>query len=467
MKSYWFASAYLPGGWEKAVKISVTETGYIDAIATGASPEGATAFSGFALPGFPNIHSHAFQRAMTGLSEVTTSPKDTFWTWRNVMYQYANAITPSDQTAIAAQLYMEMLKTGYTSVGEFHYLHHRPDGTSFDHPTEMSDAVITAAEQTGIGLTHLPVLYMSGDFGNAPLKPEQGRFFNNVEHFQRLLCGLSERLSTSASARLGIAFHSLRAVPPEAIAETLTLLNQLDDTAPIHIHVAEQTLEVEACIRWSGRRPVEWLLEHCDINNRWCLVHATHLNDGEIAGIATSGAVVGLCPTTEANLGDGLFPMPAYLRQGGKFAIGSDSNTSVSPIEELRWLEYGQRLAHRQRNVINNNLNNNVLNNNATPHTARCLVDHALADGAAALGRQTGALAAGHLADVIVLEETAPCLYAKPHQYLLDALVFSGNVNCVRDVLAAGKWVVKNYRHICEDKITGDYFASIKRLQKY
>jgi formimidoylglutamate deiminase len=456
MKTYWFENAYLTTGWETAVKVGVTDTGLISTIETNASADGSTSFSGLAMPGFPNIHSHAFQRAMTGLSEVATSPKDTFWTWRKVMYEYAHAITPKDQQAIADQLYMEMLKAGYTSVAEFHYLHNQHDGQSFDNPAAMSDAIINAAEHTGIGLTHLPVLYMSSNFGNVPLKQQQSRFANSLDSFQRLLTHLSKRISQSDSARLGIAFHSLRAVPPGAMSETLTFLNQLDNTAPIHIHIAEQMLEVEESIRTLGKRPVEWLLENHNVDNRWCLVHATHLNDEEVAGIAQSGAVAGICPTTEANLGDGLFPMIPYLRHGGAFAIGSDSNTSVSPIEELRWLEYGQRLQHQRRNIIASE---------KTPHTAQHLVDQALTGGATALGRKTGKISAGYFADIIILDENAPNLFGKPIENRLDALIFSGNTNMVRDVLASGQWVVKNYRHIHETKISENYRSSIKRLQ--
>lgn len=456
MNIYWFENAYLPTGWEAAVRVTVTESGLVSEVETDASSKGATAFSGLTMPGFPNIHSHAFQRAMTGLSEVITSPKDTFWTWRKVMYQYALAITPKDQEAIAGQLYMEMLKAGYTSVAEFHYLHNAQDGSYFDNPTTMSDAIINAAEHTGIGLTHLPVLYMSSNFGNIPLKQEQSRFANSIDSYQRLLTTLSERISKSDSARLGIALHSLRAVPPEAITDTLTFLDQIDNTAPIHIHIAEQLLEVEECLRWSGKRPVEWLLDNHDLSHRWCLIHATHLNEDELAGIAKSGAIAGICPTTEANLGDGFFPMIPFLEQGGKFAIGSDSNTSISPIEELRWLEYGQRLLHQRRNIVADT---------ETPHTAQHLINQCLEGGASALGRKTGKISPGFYADFLVLDENTPNLYGKPKENRLDALVFSGNINLVRDVISSGKWVVKSYRHINENDITENYLSTIKRLQ--
>jgi formimidoylglutamate deiminase len=456
MKDYWFENAYLPIGWCAGVRVSINDSGIISNVQPGADVAEATVVHGLAMPGFPNAHSHAFQRAMAGLSEVATSPSDTFWTWRKVMYEYAGAITPEDQEVIARQLYTEMLKAGYTSVAEFHYLHNQQDGNCYGNPSEMSDAIVNAAQHTGIGLTHLPVLYMSSDFGNTPLKKEQSRFANTVESYQHLLNGLSIRLNTSKNIRLGIALHSLRAVPPEAITEALTFLHQMDSSAPVHIHIAEQMLEVEASIRSYGKRPVEWLLEQYDVDERWCLVHATHLSNEEITGIADSGATVCLCTTTEANLGDGLFPIVPYLQQGGQFAIGSDSNTSISPIEELRWLEYGQRLIHQRRNVIADE---------TTPHTAKYLIDQALQGGARALGRATGKLDIGQLADIIVLDENTPQLFGKEENYRLDALVFNGNNNLVRDVLVAGEWVIKDYRHINESAITDAFLATIKRLQ--
>lgn len=456
MNTFWFENAYLPSGWEQSVRISVNDAGVIDDIEIGDSNSSTTPFEGFALPGFVNAHSHAFQRAMSGLSEVATSPEDTFWTWRNVMYQCARAVTPKHLEAIAKQLYLEMLKAGYTSVAEFHYLHHQPNGRPYDDLIELSNAITGAAQHTGIGLTHLPVLYMSAGFGNQPLKPEQTRFANDMESYNELLCQLATELAPSANARLGMALHSLRAVPPDAIGDAISLLNTIDETAPTHIHIAEQALEVEDCLRWSGKRPVEWLLENYNVDSRWCLVHATHLEVAEITGIAQSGAVVGLCPTTEANLGDGLFPITPFLAQGGHIAIGSDSNTSVSPVEELRWLEYGQRLVHQKRNVITAE---------HKPHTGKNLVDLSLAGGAKVLGRPVGQLAPNHVADIIVLDGNSPQLHAKPAEYILDALVFSGNNNLVKEVIAAGNWVVRNYQHCREEAITADYLATIKHLR--
>lgn len=455
MKTYWFEQAYLPTGWTPHVQIAVTQSGQIADVAPGANPEAAIRINGLAMPGFPNCHSHAFQRAMSGLTEVMHSSRDTFWTWRNAMYDFANAIGPDEQRAIANQLYMEMVKAGYTSVAEFHYLHHHPNGLAYDNFDAMSQAIIQAAVFTGINLTLLPVLYMSSNFGNQPLKKEQARFANTLQSYERLLDMVKQHTSTNPSTQLGMAFHSLRAVPPEAISHMLAWHQQQDPTTPIHIHVAEQQQEVEESLRWYGKRPVEWLLETQPVDHQWCLIHATHLNDEEIAGIANSGAIVGLCPTTEANLGDGAFPMRHYLQHGGRFAIGSDSNTSVSPIEELRWLEYGQRLLQRQRNLIASE---------QMPHTGQFLIEQSLQGGAAALGQNTGKIAPGCRADILVLDSDSPALCNKPPEYLFDSLVFSGNRNPVRDVMAGGNWVVTNYRHIHEETISESYRSVLGRL---
>jgi len=457
MTHYWFQQAYLNNSWHSNVRISVSDKGEITHVQPNEDSKDATVIKGLAIPGIPNIHSHAFQRAMAGLTEEVSSPKDTFWTWRNIMYQFANMITPEDQLNISAQLYMEMLKAGYTSVGEFHYLHNESGNQPYANPIELSLATIRAAQLAGIGLTHLPVLYMSSHFGGAPLKAEQLRFQNSVDSFHSMLQAISSLPVEDKPAKLGMAIHSLRAVSPDAISEILKHLNKLDQEAPIHIHIAEQTQEVDDCISWSGKRPVEWLLDEQPVDERWCLVHATHLSDEEIKGVAQSGAVVGICPTTEANLGDGFFPLADFLDQGGNIAIGSDSNTSVNPIEELRWLEYGQRLNYQKRNIAASE---------ETPHTAQRLIDQTLSGGAAALGRKIGKIAPGFSADILVLDSNSPHLYGKPTKSILDALVFCGNTPLVKDVLRAGNWVVKNYNHFNELEITENYCKTIARLQK-
>ena len=298
------------------------------------------------VPGIANLHSHAFQRAMAGLAERQTNPEDSFWTWRETMYRFAARFDPDTLHAVAAQLYVEMLEAGYTSVCEFHYLHHAPDGRPYADPTAMSRALIAAAQAAGIRLTLLPVLYMSGGFDGRPLGERQRRFGHDLDGFLGLLDAL--RVDASDTLRIGCALHSLRAVPADAMRDVLAALPA---ASPIHIHIAEQLGEVQDCIALRGARPVEWLLANAAVDRHWTLVHATHLTGAEVQGIAGSGATVAICPTTEANLGDGLFPLRPYLDAGGRWGVGSDSQISVSPIEELRWLEYGQRLATHHRNI--------------------------------------------------------------------------------------------------------------------
>jgi formimidoylglutamate deiminase len=400
----------------------------------------------FALPGMPNLHSHAFQRVMAGLAERRGPSADSFWTWREAMYAVAARIDPDLLRAIATQLYVEMLKAGYAHVCEFHYLHNAPDGRAYADPAAMSRAIIEAAQDAGIGLTLLPVLYLKGGFDGRPLSERQRRFGLSVEAYLALL----ERLRALAPARVrvGVALHSLRAVPAAAMQAVLAAVS--DRTAPIHIHIAEQIGEVQDCVALRGARPVEWLFGQVDVDSRWCLVHATHLTAAEQRAIVASGAVVGLCPTTEANLGDGLFPLAAHLGAGGALGIGSDSHVSVSPVEELRWLEYGQRLATRRRNVA-------ALQPGAS-------VGEALWRVALAGGRQAAGIAAD-TADWIVLDETAPVLAARDTADVVDALVFAGNVPLVRDVMAGGEWVVRGFRHRDEDRIADAYRQAVRTLR--
>jgi len=445
--------ALLPEGWAEAVRIDLDRDGTIAAVAPGGSVEAAEPIAGLVLPGMPNLHSHAFQRAMAGRTEhAGGAGRDDFWSWRRAMYRFVARLTPDDLRAVAAQLYVEMLKAGYTAVGEFHYLHHDPDGRPYDDPATMSEAIVAAAQAAGIGLTLLPVLYQRGDFGGAAPGPGQRRFLHRTDGFLGLVARLAERHAGDPNLRLGIAPHSLRAVPPEALAAAVAGLHALDPTAPVHIHVAEQAKEVADCRAWSGARPVQWLLANAPVDARWCLVHATHMTRRETQALAASGAVAGLCPTTEANLGDGLFPLPAYLAAGGWLGIGSDSHVSVSPVEELRWLEYGQRLSLRRRNVA------------ADGATGGRLLRLALAGGARALARPLGAIAAGHRADLAVLDSEHPILFGRGGDTALDSLVFSGNANPVIHVMVGGRWVVRDGRHRHQARIARAYRAAVRRL---
>jgi formimidoylglutamate deiminase len=405
----------------------------------------------FLVPGMPNLHSHAFQRAMAGLAERRGPAQDSFWTWRETMYRFADAVGPDELRAIATQLYIEMLKAGYTHVCEFHYLHHAPGGRRYTDKALMSLALIEAAREAGIGLTLLPVLYMTGGFDGRALSERQQRFGHDLGEYVQLLETLLPLQDDTL--RVGIALHSLRAVPEEAMRALLA--TQLSRDVPIHIHIAEQVGEVQDCLAVRGARPVEWLLDHADIDTRWTLVHATHMTGHETQRVAATGAVAGLCPTTEANLGDGVFPLGDYLTAGGRWGIGSDSHVSVSPIEELRWLEYGQRLVHRQRNVAARASGDSV---------GEILWQGALQGGAQASAVLIAALSPGARADLLVLEDRAALLSARSEAEVIDTLVFAGNVPLVRDVMVAGQWRVRDGRHPAEDTAAARYRGVLDTL---
>jgi formimidoylglutamate deiminase len=455
MKTLFAETALMPTGWANELRISVSDAGDIVSCEPNAAPEGAERLAGTVLPGMPNLHSHAFQRAMAGLTEHTSGAADSFWTWRETMYRFLAKLTPEDVRAIAAQLYVEMAKSGYTAVGEFHYLHHDPSGRPYADRALMAEAVIAAAGDTGIGMTLLPTLYEAGGFGGAPPGEAQRRFLNAPDDILTLIAELRARHTANPNVRVGLALHSLRAVQPRSLPKIVAAYRAVDPSAPIHIHVAEQIKEVEDCLAWSGKRPVELLLDQVTLDRHWCLVHATHMTATEAQRLAASGAVAGLCPTTEANLGDGFFPMTDYASAGGVWGIGSDSHVSVNPIEELRWLEYGQRLLARRRNLATSG---------RPGSTGSALWHGALAGGAAALGRRIGMLAPGHRADLVVLADAAPALYGRSQDNLLDSLVFAGRDPLVRDVMIGGKWVVREGRHRSENAIFASYRAAIDRL---
>jgi len=402
------------------------------------------------LPGIANLHSHAFQRAMAGLAERQTSGEDSFWTWREWMYRFSGVLTPEDVRVIARLLYVEMLEAGYTSVCEFHYLHHDADGRSYAPHTAMSDALIAAAEDAGIRLTLLPVLYQRGGFDGRTLNERQRRFAHSTDAFLRLLDALRTR--QSATVRVGLAFHSLRAVDESTMRAVLAALP--DPLAPVHVHIAEQQAEIVDCLATHGARPVAWLLDRFDVDCRWTLVHATHLDDAEARGIARSGATVALCPSTEANLGDGLFPLRAFLAAGGRFGIGSDSHVSVSPVEELRWLEYGQRLIEQKRNRA-------ILGEGST---GEALLAQCAASAAAAVGQPVGLLHDGAPADFLVLDAREPSFQGATTNDAIDRFVFSGNRPLVRDVYVGGRHVVVEGRHPLRESAQAAYANVMRRL---
>jgi formimidoylglutamate deiminase len=438
VKTYYARDALLPSGWARDVRITVDD-GAITAVEAGAAANGAERLHGPVLPGMANLHSHAFQRAMAGLTDVRAAAHDDFWSWRELMYQFMERLTPEQTQAIAAQLYIEMLKHGYTAVAEFHYVH---------LPAEMLDRHLAAARETGIAITLLPSLYRWSGFGAKPLAPRQRRFASDV----RTVLDILARVRRSADVNAGVAPHSLRAVDPQSLKE---LVSALDADTPIHIHAAEQTREVEECTLALHKRPVEWLLENCPVDGRWCLVHATHMQPTEVTGLAASGAVAGLCPTTEADLGDGIFPLVGYRGASGRWGIGGDSHVSRDPAEELRLLEYVQRLVGRRRNI-------NISSTSAAVGTTLWL--EAATGGAQALGRQMGALASGKRADLVVLDGEHPDLAPRTGDAIANALIFSGSQNLVRDVMVAGRWVISERRHALQDKAAARYALALAEL---
>jgi len=440
VKQYYARDALLPSGWARDVRISV-DAGVISSVEADSDAQGAERLNGPVLPGMANVHSHAFQRAMAGLTDVRAAPHDDFWSWRELMYRFMERLTPEQAQAIATHLYIEMLQHGYTAVGEFHYVH---------HPAEMLDRHLAASRDTGIAITLLPSLYRWSGFDEKPLEPRQRRFASDVRSIIDTVARL--RPSQSEDVKVGIAPHSLRAVDPASLKE---LIAGVDERTPIHIHAAEQTREVEECTLALGKRPVEWLLENAAVDGRWCLVHATHIQAAEAVALAASGAVAGLCPSTEADLGDGIFPLLAYRGASGRWGIGTDSHVSRDPAAELRLLEHVQRLVSRRRNI-------NISSISAAVGTALWL--EAAAGGAQALGRDMGAIAAGKRADLVVLDGAHPDIAPRNGDAIANAVVFSGNEKLVRDVMVAGRWLVREGRHELQEPAAERYGRAVAEL---
>ncbi|QXQ06012.1 formimidoylglutamate deiminase [Sphingosinicellaceae bacterium] len=443
-------SILLPAGWREDVRLTVSG-GIVTAIETGIAPGPRDELHGAILPGMGNLHSHAFQRGMAGLTEARGVSTDNFWTWRETMFRFVNRIGPDELMAVAALAYAEMLESGFTRVGEFHYLHHDTSGVPFADPAEMSRAIVAAAAETGIGLTLLPVYYAHAGFGGTPLTTGQRRFGSDLDSFTRLLEAARAAAAALPDAVVGIAPHSLRAVT----ADELDALMPLAADGPIHLHVAEQTQEVEDCVRWSGARPVEWLLDHAPIDARWCLVHATHMTDAETVGLAASGAVAGLCPITEANLGDGIFPAKAFLSAGGRIGIGSDSNVRVDLSEELRLLEYGQRLSLRGRNI---------LSKPDELSTGENLFRQALEGGGRALGIENPSISVGQPADFVSLDVDGPAFQARGSDKLLDSWIFAAGDRGVDCVWRRGCKMVQGGRHVARGSIVRRYATALAKL---
>ena len=458
MNSLFAERALLPGGWAQNVLLRWDMQGALTAVEPNASAVAdVPRAAGPVLPGMPNLHSHAFQRGFAGLSEFRAQAQDSFWSWRTLMYRFAARLGPQQLEAIATWLYIEMLQSGYTSVCEFQYLHHQPDGSAYAPDAEMSLALLRAAQTADIGITLLPVLYQNSGFGAQPPGDEQKRFIRSTDNMLRLLESLQPVCNTQGAA-LGLAPHSLRAVAPAALQDVVQGLHALNAKAPVHIHIAEQTAEVDACMAWSGQRPVAWLLDHAPVDVRWCLVHATHMDDAEYARAAASGAVAGLCPMTEANLGDGIFDLPRWEQQGGHWGIGSDSHICVDAFEELMMLEYSQRLQRRQRNVGASA---------GQPHVASHLLLRAVQGGARAAGRAVAGLQIGQQADFVMLDAEHVALAGLPAAEQLDAHVFaSSRTSAIDSVWVAGKHVVSGGAHALQASAQAAFVQSRTTLIK-
>ncbi|MBE1285421.1 MAG: formimidoylglutamate deiminase [Rhodobacteraceae bacterium] len=451
MQTIFARRALTPAGWLHDIQVTFAAS-RITSIKAGVSAAAGDTVVDTLLPALANLHSHAFQRAMAGMTEVRAAGRDSFWTWRTLMYRFMEHVTPEQLEAIAALVFLEMQEAGYASVGEFHYVHNQPGGTRYDRMSELSQRIFSAADQTGIGLTHLPVLYSYGGAGRTELGGGQMRFGNTVDDFADLLAEARAECARTlpADAKVGMAPHSLRATCPEDLAQAL----DLQQGQPIHIHISEQPKEVEDIQTWLGARPVEWLLQNAPVDDTWCLIHATHMTEQETVDMARSGAVAGLCPITEANLGDGPFNGPTFLSAGGAFGVGSDSNVCISLTEELRMLEYSQRLRDLSRNVL-------VPGEGSVGET---LYLGAARGGAQALGRDSGTIEVGQLADLVAIDGNDPALVALQDNQILDGLCFAAKDHVVTDLWSAGRHQVRGGRHVAREAVLATYRSAITSL---
>lgn len=450
MAVIWAEQALLADGWAEAVAVTLAGD-RIAGIEVGATPQGQRV--GVLLPAPANLHSHAFQRAMAGLTERRgPDPRDSFWTWRQLMYRFLDRLTPEDVEAITAFVQMEMAEAGYAAVAEFHYLHHAPGGVAYANLAEMSARVAAAAARTGLGLTLLPVLYQFGGCDGRALGPGQNRFGNTPDSFASLIDAAATALAPlPADTVLGVAPHSLRAVSVDGLAFAASLR----PAAPLHMHLAEQVAEVDELLAHRGARPTEWLLDNADVNKRWCLIHCTQMEPHETKGLATSGAVAGLCPITESSLGDGIFDGVSYSAQAGRWGIGSDSNIRISLSEELRTLDYSQRLRDRSRAALAT----------ADKSTGRVLFEAAAQGGAQAAGRDAGVIAKGKLADLVALDTSGPDMAGHRGDTALDAFIFAGDDRMVKELWSAGRHLGSGGRHHAHDAITAAYLTTVTKLR--
>ena len=453
MPSLWFESALLPSGWERGVRITARD-GTIAEVAADTAAHSDDECHAIAIPGLPNVHSHAFQRGLAGLTERRGPGADSFWSWRELMYQFVERLGPEELEAISAWCFAEMLEGGFTHVGEFHYLHHDQNGAPFAERAELAARVAAAAAASGIGLTLLPVFYAHSGFGGQAPAARQRRFITDPEGFARIVEGCRRAVQPLAGAHVGVAPHSLRAVTPQELSAVVALAGN----GVIHLHIAEQTREVEECVAWSGQRPIAWLLDAQPVDEHWCLVHATHATGTELDQLAKRCAVVGLCPITEASLGDGIFPAMHWRAQRGRFGVGSDSNIMTDAAAELRALEYSQRLAERARNVLADGV---------SASTGRSLFDGALAGGSQALQPAPGAvgLAPGASLDLVTLAAGHPALLERQGDEILDSWMFASGREAVDCVWRAGERLVSGGRHRDRERLVARYAQALRRLR--
>lgn len=453
---WWAPSALLDDGWHTDVALDVDATGTIAAIEWGVPPtDGDQRLAGPTVPGMPNLHSHAFQRALAGLTQTAGDTSDSFWTWREVMYRFVGKLRPDDLHHIAAWLGVEMLEGGFSRVAEFHYLHHQPDGRPYADRAETAKAVLTGFRAAGIGVTMMPVLYQTADFGGAPAQEPQRPFLNDLAGLFSIVEGVQAAVADDPDGAWGVAPHSLRAVPPAALQEVAQVVRSMSESAPLHIHIAEQPREVEACVAWSGQPPIAWLLDHVAVDDRWCLVHGTHANPQERLDLARSGGVLGLCPTTEADLGDGIFALEDYLHHSGRMGVGTDSHVGRSAPHELALLELGQRLVRGGRNLCRPG---------GGRSTGGALWRACAAGGAQAMGQACGRIAVGHRADLLTLDPDHPAMVGRHGDTCLDSYIFADARDALHSLVVGGQPVVQNGQHPQREALRASFVQTLKRL---
>lgn len=453
-QGFHFPAVLTPAGWRHNISATLDDNGFFTSLTQDDNPHHLPQIDGYAIPGSTNLHCHAFQRAMAGLGEVRGNSDDSFWSWREVMYKFVAIINPDDLEAIAAKLYVDFLKGGFTCVGEFHYLHHLPDGSPYDDPAQMSLAIIAAAQTSGIALTHLPVFYAHSGFGGLAPNTGQARFVHSLDDYAKLLQSLKHHCQPPLN-NIGIAPHSLRAVTPDELNALQEFNQQIIGNGPMHIHISEQLKEVEDCVAHCGARPVEWLLDNAPVDDRWCLIHATHMSGDETRNMARSGAIAGLCPMTEANLGDGIFSAEEFQHAGGTFGLGTDSNIRTNVVEELQMLEYSQRLSKKRRNILTVKTN---------PHVGDSLYQQACSGGAAALAQPAGTIEVHKRADFLVLDPELDSIPRPADARYMDYWVFGALDRAPKHVYVAGQQVISEGHHDGDEMIDRKFRQVMKKL---